>query len=334
MTGDYIPGNIIIFRILQVFHILYTKPLDNIKELRDFLILQYISALTIEKTYGSISIVTDYKGKNILKELGMPYSNYLINLNFEKDNKEYFSTAKVDAIKSIVDFNENFLYLDCDVFINKKINNKFNNIVQADEGMSPNTWGLYKYCKQIGINFTEKYNEKNIRMCNMGVFKSNKHVIYQYYDSYMKNLNLNLFFLNNRNSLIDHPINFDFPFTIFLEQTLIYEIFKKNNLLGKVYQVYETEKPMFNKHIFTDNGYFDKRGIINSNLKKIIEYSNAPSFDKWFDTPANIEEIDKTKFIHLAHYKNNKNIIKQVKDWGHQFFPEKMKQFLNKLDKI
>ena len=98
--------------------------------------------------------------------------------------------------------------------------------------------------------------------------------------------------------------------------------------------MHETEKPMFNKHIFSDNGYSDEKGIINSNLKKIVDYSNAPGFDKWFDTPANIEKIDKTRFIHLAHYKNNKNIIKQVKDWGHQFFPEKMKQFLNKLDKI
>ena len=320
---DYGLGN---NKIMEVFHILWTKPLDNLNYLKSVLKMQFISALTIEKTYGSISIATDYKGMHLLKELGMPYKKYLTNL--ENTKQEYFPAVKIEAQKEIIDFNQNFLYLDYDVFINKKINKKFSNIVQADEGMSPNTWGLYKYCKQIGINFTEKYNEKNIRMCNMGAFKSNKDIIYQYYNSFFENLNQSKNFIN-----LKHPINFSIPFLIFLEQTIIYEIFKKNNILGKVYQVYETNKPMFNEYPFIPLES-DKTGIDNSKLKKLVDYSNAPIFDKWFDTPANIKKINKTNYIHLAMHKNNQIILKNLNDWALINFPNKMKQFLNKLDKI
>ena len=257
----------------------------------------------------------------------MPYDNYVINSKLENSEEQYFSAAKVEAIKNIVDLSDNFLFLDCDVFITDKINSKFQNIVQADEGMSPNTWGLYQYCKQIGIDFIQKYDENNIRMLNMGVFRSSKDIVYQYYDSFFENLNKNLNFLNN----YDHPINFHFPFTILLEQTLIYEVFKKNNMLKQVYQAYGLNKPTFNKYSFQ---LPCPRGIENAKLRKVVDFSNAPEFDGWFDTPANIEKIDQTKFVHLAMYKNNEEILKEVEDWGHANFPLEMKNFMKKLEKI
>ena len=312
---------------MKVFQILWTGRLNDIKELRTFLILQYISALSIKRVYGSLSIITDRRGKNILKELGMPYDNYIINSKLENRKEEYFSAAKVEAIKSIVDFNENFLFLDCDVFITEKINTKFKNIVQIDEGMSPNTWGLYQYCKRIGVNFTQKFDENNIRMLNMGVFRSSKNIVYQYYDSFFENLNKNLRFLNN----YKHPINFMFPFTILLEQSLIYEVFKKNKMLEEVYQAYDINKPLLNKYPFL---LPCPRAMDFDHLTQVIDYSNAPKFDPWFDTPANIEKIDQTKFVHLAMHKNNNNIIKEVENWGFVNFPSEMKQFMKKLEKI
>ena len=257
----------------------------------------------------------------------MPYDNYIINSKLENREEQYFSAAKVEAIKNIVDINDNFLFLDCDVFITDKINSKFKNIVQIDEGMSPNTWGLYQYCKQIGVDFVQKYNENNIRMLNMGVFRSSKNIVYQYYDSFFENLNKNLNFLNN----YDHPINFHIPFTILLEQTLIYEVFKKNHMLGQVYQAYGVNKPTFNKYKFQ---LPCPRALVHTELRKVVDFSNAPEFDKWFDTPANIEKIDQTKFVHLAMHKNNEKILKEVEDWGHTNFPLEMKSFMKKLEKI
>lgn len=301
-------------------HILWTRPLQRSANKLDTFCHMLLSLLMAKRLYGKVHLMTDYYGKHMTESLGIPYDKIHLGLDYA-DYDKGFPTVKVYGYKKIVEEVPNFLYLDYDVFLGRRIPNE-RYVVQADEGVSPHPSAIYHYLKDEGIRFPMEYGSQDLRYYNMGLFRADKRVVYHYFDNYFSTLYGN-----------QHLYKGDFlmnEYTMFLEQNLVYHSLKEYGC--QVYEHYPTSKEMHNKYGWEDTPKEkrDERSFLGDLIHKYCK----GKYDKWFDSPANIEEISKTGYVHLAHYKLIPNVKSDVLAYAFENYPREFAELINQYSKF
>lgn len=305
-------------------HILWSKPMKEKDKLYNFCMM-LLSALMVKELYGRVELITDWNGKYLAKELGLPYDYIHTGLDYVDTDKS-FPTAKVYAYKLIAEYIPNFLYLDYDVFMTKKIPNK-ESIIQTDEGLSMHPYAIYYYCLERGFEFPFEYAKEDLRFYNMGLFKASKKIVNEYHDTYFSTIYKNQH-LHDKSFYLDQ-------YTMFLEQNLIYMVLKNNNKLKDVYEHYPLNKQQHNKYTWNDTPekIRENKSYVGEMISKYAG-NDESKFGQWFDTPANIEAISKTDYIHLAHYKMIPKVNEDVMAYGFNKYPKQFAQLINRFKNI
>ena len=293
-------------------HIFWSKPMMSKQVNLDTFCMMMLSAMMAKKVFGRVELMTDWKGSEFAHKLGIPYDRIYDTLE-EVDQDKGFTTAKVFGYKLISETVPDYLYLDYDVFIYHHIPHH-ETIVQVDEGLNMSTFSIYHYCMDKGIQFPFKYRKEELKFFNMGLFKADKEVIEAYHDLYFTTLYKN-----------QHLYTPDFYFDLyamFLEQNLIYMVLKNQGKLDTLYEHFPNDRPKHNKYAWIDTPeeVRDQRNYVGEVVAKYGDKADH-LFDEWFDTPSNFETIDQTGYIHLAHYKNNPNVVKEMLAYGFKHFP-------------
>ena len=109
--------------------------------------------------------------------------------------------------------------------------------------------------------------------------------------------------------------------------------FKKHGLTKQVYQHYPLSKPMNNKYTWEDVPV-ENRENSHSHMEAIMAHVKDDNFSGWFDTPANIEGIKETGYVHLAMYKMNPKVISDLYAYAFKRFPKEFGQLINNYSKF
>ncbi|WP_160114814.1 DUF6734 family protein [Aquimarina sp. AU474] len=291
--------------------LLWTKPFDHNNDKFESCIYMFLSALMIKKVYGEVHIMTDYYGKELIRQLELPYDVIYSELG-QMDEVTTFVDAKILGYKMLADLLPNYLYLDYDIFITKPIKER-DIIVQCDEGLNSHPYCLYHYFKDKGVKFYYEYADEDLRFLNMGLFRcTDRNIIYDYYDAYFSTI--------YQNQHLDFDEYTMAQLTMFLEQTYVLKTVQKHNKTDQIYEYYPRTKSTYNDYMYTNS---DHR--LDKIIKKYV--GNTSSLDHGFYVaPSDINNIDKTGYTHLMHYKRMKEISLDVMEYAFKNYP---KEFAN-----
>ncbi len=295
-------------------HIVWTAPSkENDKKIESY-VHMLLSAIMIKEIYGEIHVITDYHGRNMVKQLGIPYDKIYLGLDHANDFT-LFPDAKVLAYKMLADLIPGYLYFDQDIFITKPVK-KRDIITQCDEGANPYVYCLYKYLVSRGVKFRYEYKNEELRFLNMGLFRCvDKKIIYDYYESY--------FTTKYQNQYIEIKDPMAMQYAMFLEQSCIYKTLQKHNQLDNVYEHYPREKDSYNHQTFT-NG--NDKGNPHLILEKF--YNSDMTYDEYYTPPSDINYIHKTEYTHLMHYKREEKVGRDVLEFAFKRYPKELSRLM------
>ncbi len=291
-------------------HILWTEPFNRNDKKIESCIHMFLSATMIKKIYGEVHIITDDYGQHLIRQLQLPYDKVYLGLDHAL--KEFsFPDAKVIAYKLLADFLPGYLYFDHDVFITKPIE-KHDIIVQCDEGANPHPYCIYKHLLSRGVKFDYDYQPTDLRFLNMGLFRCvDKNIIYDYYESYFTER------YQNKYTIDDAMV---MNYTMFLEQNCIYKVLKKHNQLNNIYEHYPKTKEPYN------DLYFNSDSRSSDIFGKF--YNDDISYDEYYISPSDINNIDKTGYTHLMHYKMQENVLTDVINYAFKNYPKEFAKLM------
>ncbi len=295
-------------------HIFWTYPLRKGGAKMENALMMMLSAIMLKETFGEIHIITDKQGKYIINKLELPYDE--IHMGLDDTDKHFpFPAAKVLAHKLLSERLENYIAVDYDIFLNKPIPNK-PHIIQADEGLNPYPYALYKYFTARGLKLDYECNDKDLRYYNTGLLKSNKDLIKEYYTRFFNTVYANQHLYANDFLLRD--------WAIFLEQNYIYKIFNDNKIAP--YEHYPRSLPTYNQGVVSLPSVTDKV------IDKYRSYTN--NCEPWYDCPAIMGSIHLTGYIHLIHHKELDWVMQNLYEYAAAKYPRELAKLLVNLKKI
>ncbi len=295
-------------------HIFWSYPLLKSSAKLENAVMMMLSAAMLKDLYGEVHIITDYKGEYIIKSLELEYS--YIHKGLDHTDKNFpFPTSKLLAQKLLSERLNNYITIDYDIFITEKIPDK-EHIIQADEGRNPYPYCMYQHFKEVGLKLDYNYSLEDLRFYNMGILKTSKDVIDEYYRRFFNALYRNQH-LYGKTEIFD--------WLMFLEQNYIYRVMKDKGI--EPYQHYP-------RHLPTYNGFIQYPGRPEADRILTKYHPQDIEFEDWYDCPAVMDNIDKTKFIHLIHYKNVNWVFENVYRYAAKNYPEKLAKLLSNLKRI
>ncbi len=295
-------------------HIFWTYPLQEANVKLETSLMMMLSTIMLKDVFGGVHIITDEYGKYFVEKLEIPYDVIHTGLD-DADRNLPFPAAKVLAHKRMTAKLNDYIAVDYDIFLNKAIPPE-KHIIQADEGLNPYPYALYKYFIDKGLKIDYKCDVQDLRYYNTGLLKTDKAVIDEYYTRFFRTMYAN-----------QHLYKHDFllrDWAIFLEQNYIYKIFRENNI--KPYEHYP-------RKIETHNvGVVSLPSVTDSIVEKYRSYTE--NCEPWYDCPAIMDNIDKTGYIHLIHHKELDWIMQNVYKYAATHYPENLSKLLSNLKKV
>ncbi|WP_025741547.1 DUF6734 family protein [Aquimarina pacifica] len=299
--------------------LLWTKPFNESNTKFESCIYMFLSAQMTKDIYGEVHILTDYYGHDIVRSLELPYDKVYTTDGYMEEMSS-FVDAKIYGYKTLADILPGYLYLDYDIFITKEIE-KRDIMVQCDEGENSHPFCLHKYFIDKGVNFCYEYEQEDLRFLNMGLFRcTDKKVIYDYYDSYFTTI-----YENKHIGMDSHDLA---QYSIFLEQTYIYKTLQKHNKLDHVYEHYPRDKKAYNNYKFSAYDY--KLGEI---MDTYLGSENYPDRN-YYMSPSDINNIDKTGYTHLMHFKQMKEVSTDVIEFAFTKYPKEFAKLMSNMKYI
>jgi len=245
---------------MKIIQTLATDTWINLSErnITNKLLLHFISAATIRKTYGTdqeMILISDTKGKQIIEELGcFPYDIITNDLdNFPYTRPHLPIGYKLYCFELYP--NDDIIQIDTDVFIKNQLPNFTDTIVQCDDGnwianhaVPGEIWEflhLWTFPPSMvsdgSVNLTNSYNPGVLG------FKSNSTIREQFVSDYHEYLEINTNILNELSYTISSEET-QAVYTI-LEEGYLYHLCETNNV--NVVEVFDrnivtTEPPNFN----------------------------------------------------------------------------------------
>ena len=264
-----------------------------------------LSALMAIEAHGTIDLVTDKKGLEIVRKANIPYSNTYVELD-DVEKEKGFPMAKIKSYLIASQKNENYFHIDTDVFLHKPVK-KTDYLVQCDEGRTHYTYSIFKELLKRGHSSMYNHKDEDLRFYNMGIFKAPKEFVSEYFDV------ANTLYEKNKNIADDFMRD---QLLMFIEQNTVYMIAKSNKIKFKEH--YPLDLPMHNIYdwgMCIDDS-FKKKTKKLANL--LNSYSNRV-FSKNFETPGNILAGKKTGYTHLVHFKSLKETEADVLGFYEQY---------------
>jgi len=291
--------------------ILWTEPFKRNDKKIESCLHMFLSAKMLKEIYGEVHVITDEYGKNLIQRLQLPYDKIYLGLDHASSDLS-FPDAKVIAYKMLSDLLPGFLYFDHDVFITKPVA-KHDIIVQCDEGANAHPYCIYHHLLSKGVKFCLEYKQKDLRFFNMGLFRCvDKNIIYDYYETYFTERYQNKYADINDAMIMDY--------TMFLEQNCIYKVLQKHNQLDNIYEHYPRTKEPYNDLFFnSDSSSSDIFGKF---------YNSDISYEEYYIPPSDINNIDKTGYTHLMHYKVQENVLTDVIAYAFKRYPKELSRLM------
>ena len=291
--------------------LLWTKPFDQNNDKFQSCIHMFLSAMMIKKVYGEVHIMTDYYGRELVRQLELPY-DVIYNELGQMSELSCFVDAKILGYKMLADLLPGYLYMDYDVFITKPIKNK-EIIVQCDEGLNSHPYCLYHYFLDKGVKFQYEYANEDLRFLNMGLFRcTDRKIIYDYYEAYFSTI-----YQNQHLQFDDYHTA---QLTMFLEQTYVFKTIQEHGKTDQIYEYYPRNKPTHNDYVYSVS---DHR--LDHIIKSYVGRSTHLE-ESFYIAPSDINHIDKTGYTHLMHYKGMKEVSTDVIEFAFKNYP---KEFAN-----
>ena len=193
-----------------------------------------LSSLQFSKFYGSLNLVTDALGKQVLIDIfGLPYNEIHAELDIlNRYSPKLWALAKIYAYSLQVERHpkEPFIHVDGDIYIWERFDERINNAQLIAQNVEVDFAYYYKSMAEVKEHFAyipepilaALSENPVIRSCNTGIIGGHNLAIFKEYTE------LSLAFIDNN---IEHLEKIDMPtFNIAFEQLLYYSLAKYRNI--------------------------------------------------------------------------------------------------------
>lgn len=301
---------------------LWTLPYSNHskKDQKSLFLLQALSAISISNFYET-HLITDSYGAKIVKEMGLPYSKIITDLDSLKELPiNFWAYPKFITYQKYLKDDE-FIHFDNDVVINK--NFEFDCCLVQNNEKTKHSYlmDIQKYeldvrCKKLGVKLEIPLDEiKNIH--NVGVIGFKDKLMLNHYI----NFNMQLY-----------GDYYDVLKTQDFHTMKLFFIYAEQMILDKITGT-ECLKTVYNEYYDEAHGY---ESIEQTRLRYEFELSHeyvSNEVDKIY--PHNLFRLTDIKYCHFfSDFKFNEKIVDHIDFYLKYMYPERynlIKKVINKI---